>query len=89
MDVEGTVLRLTLTIPYPSYIPRARGINAVNKFGTVLKAKCNLDEKTTVERAANIVGISYSEFIRWVCYHAARQVLGNDNDEDHQHAQQA
>lgn len=87
--IPGMMDAVTLTIPYPSYIPRARGIHAVGKFGTVLKAKCNTDEKESVERAADKLGISYSEFIRWVCLHAARQVLGNDHDEDRTHAEQA
>lgn len=67
--------RLELTIPFPSYIPRGRGIHAVGKFGTVLKAKCSLDEKEIVQRAADHISISPSEFIRWCATKAAQEVL--------------
>lgn len=66
---------LTVTIPYPSYIPRARGIHAVAKFGTVFKAKCTLDEKETVQKAADRLGISPTELVRWSAVHVAKEVL--------------
>lgn len=66
---------LTLTIPFPSYIPRARGIHAVGKFGTQFKAKCSIEEKEIVQRAAEHLGISPTEFIRWCSVHSAREVL--------------
>ena len=69
--VEG----LTITIPVPSYIPRQRGIHAVAKFGTIFKAKCSLDEKEIVQRAAEFLNITPSEFIRWCAVHVSREVL--------------
>jgi hypothetical protein len=66
---------LTVTIPFPSHIPRARGIHAVGKFGTLLKAKCSLDEKELVQRAADKAGISYSEFVRWCAVHVAKELM--------------
>ena len=66
---------LTITIPVPSYIPRARGIHAVGKFGTILKAKCSVAEEEIVQRAADKLGISKSEFIRWSSVHVAREVM--------------
>lgn len=74
----------TLVIPFPSYIPRARGPHAVGKFGTVLKAKCTKEEHDTTQAAANKLGLTKSEFIRWVSYHAARVVLGQQ-DKDNEH----
>jgi hypothetical protein len=67
--------RLQVTIPFPSYIPRARGIHAVGKFGTLLKAKCSLDEKEIVQRAAEHIGVSPSEFIRWCSSKVAQEVM--------------
>lgn len=67
--------RLQITIPFPSYIPRARGIHAVGKFGTVLKAKCSQDELDEVQRAADHISVSKAEFIRWCSVHVAREVL--------------
>lgn len=74
----------SLIIPFPSYIPRARGPHAVGKFGTILKAKCTKEELDTTQAAANKLGLSKSEFIRWVSFHAARVVLGQqDKDDEH------
>lgn len=67
--------RVTITIPFPSYIPRARGIHAAGKFGTLFKAKCTQAEKELVQRAADAIGISPTEFIRWCCTHSAKEVL--------------
>ena len=67
--------RVKVTIPFPSYIPRARGIHAVGKFGTVLKAKCSQEEFDEVQEAADTIGITKAELIRWSCVHVAREVL--------------
>lgn len=69
--------RVTIEIPFPSYIPRARGIHAVGKFGTLFKAKCSLEEKELVQKAANHIGVSYSEFIRWCSVYCAKEVLND------------
>lgn len=66
---------LTLTIPVPSYIPRARGIHAVGKFGSLLKAKCTPEEKNLVLEAADKAGVSYASFIRWCAVYCAKEVL--------------
>jgi hypothetical protein len=78
-----TDVQLTLTIPYPSYIPRARGIHAVGKFGTLFKAKCTLAEKGIVQQAADKLDITPTEFIRWCVVHCAKEVLrdGEQTDE--------
>lgn len=76
MDSEIVQQQLTITIPYPSYIPRARGIHAVNKFGTRLKATCNQEEVDALRAAAAHIGISQAELIRWACLHVSRAVLG-------------
>jgi hypothetical protein len=66
---------ITVTIPYPSHIPRARGIHAVGKFGTVLKAKCSRDEEGLVQSAADKIGVSKAELIRWCSVHVAKEIM--------------
>lgn len=66
---------VTLTIPFPSYIPRGRGIHAVGKFGSLLKAKCSVAEFEEVQKAADHIGVSRSEFIRWCSVKSAVEVL--------------
>lgn len=77
---QPTLEGLTITIPVPSYIPRQRGIHAVAKFGTIFKAKCSLDEKEIVQRAADQINVTASEFIRWCAVYVAREVLKNVPD---------
>lgn len=67
--------RLSITIPFPSYIPRARGIHAVGKFGTLFKAKCTQAEKDLIHEAASKIGISDTDFVRWCVTHSAKEVL--------------
>jgi len=74
MVVSG-IEDLTLTIPVPSYIPRARGIHAVGKFGSLLKAKCTPLEKELSQQAADKLNISHAEFIRWCVTRCAKEVL--------------
>ena len=67
--------QLTLTIPVPSYIPRGRGLYAVGKFDSILKAKCTVDEKELVQRAAEYYNMSFANFVRWVAVQSAKEVL--------------
>lgn len=67
--------RITITIPFPSYIPRARGIHAVGKFGTLFKAKCTEAEKELIQTAADTIGVSATDFVRWCVTHCAKEVL--------------
>jgi hypothetical protein len=66
---------ITLTIPVPSYIPRGRGLHAVGKFDSTLKAKCTIEEKALVLRAAEHYNMSFANFVRWVAVHSAKEVL--------------
>jgi hypothetical protein len=76
--MQGT--KLTLTIPYPSYIPRARGINAVTKFGHKFKAACSKDEFELVQEAAHKLGLPVATFVRWCQVECAKQVLAGNED---------
>lgn len=67
--------RVTITIPFPSYIPRARGVHAAGKFGTTLKSRCTLEEKQAVQKAIETIGVSEADFIRWCCSYVAKEVL--------------
>lgn len=77
MQVSDVLKDVTLTIPFPSHFPRGRGRNAVGKFDTTLKARCNIEEYQAVDEAAEAVGLTRSEFVRWVAFHAAKCVLGD------------
>lgn len=66
---------LTLTIPVPSYLPRARGIHAVGKFNSLLKCKCTIEEKELVQQAADEMGMSFANFVRWCTVQCAKEVL--------------
>jgi hypothetical protein len=73
--LEDAIEELTITIPFPSHIPRARGIHAVAKFGTILKAKCSRSEEEAVLAAADKLGLSKAEFIRWCSVYCAKEIL--------------
>jgi hypothetical protein len=77
---NDTLATLTVTIPFPSHIPRARGVHAVGRFGTLLKTRCSETDKELVQQAADLCGVSYGEFIRWVCVHAAKRITDNERD---------
>lgn len=78
---DTRIASITVTIPWPSYIPRARGIHALGKFGTLLKAKCSLSDKELVQQAAEVCGITPSEFIRWCAVMAAKEITNVPPDQ--------
>lgn len=80
MSVED----LKIEIPFPSYIPRARGIHAVNKLNSCVKVHLSHDEKTLLEQCCEEVGLSQSNFLRWLSVHAATHILKGKEKE---HAQ--
>ena len=73
---------LTVTIPYPSYIPRARGIYAVDRLGGYVRILVSHDEQELIEKAAAQVGISKSSFGRWCVVQAAVKILQEKGDND-------
>lgn len=72
---------LTVTIPYPSYIPRSRGIYAVDKLGGYVRILVTQDEQELIEEAARKVGISKSSFGRWCVVQTAVMILKGDGNE--------
>ena len=80
--MEDVAKLLTVTIPYPSYIPRSRGIYAVDRLGGYVRILVSHDEQELIERAARQVGISKSSFGRWCVVYAAVQILKESGDED-------
>lgn len=72
---------LTVTIPYPSYIPRSRGIYAVDKLGGYVRILVTLDEQELIEEAASKVGISKSSFGRWCVVQTAVAILKGQGNE--------
>lgn len=79
-----SVDELKIVIPYPSYIPRARGIHAVNKLNSCVKVHLSYDEKEILERCCDALGLSQSNLLRWLSVYAATQIL---KDKEKEHAQ--
>lgn len=74
--------RYKLTIPYPSHLPRGRGISATGKFSECkLKMSCTLEEKQLLVDAAAKALVSQSEFVRWCVLHTAKEVLKDEQTE--------
>lgn len=67
--------RVQLTIPYPSHIPRARGIHAVNRFSGYCRVDMSTFDIETIDEAAALVGITRSAFIRWVAVQSAKEII--------------
>lgn len=74
--------RVTLTIPYPSDIPRTRGIHSTNHSGLVLKARVTQVEEKLIQLAADQIGIPKSQMIRWSTVMVAREIMRYQNDPD-------
>jgi hypothetical protein len=67
--------RTEVTIPMPAYVPRARGVQAKGKFGTYWKVRTSQDEHEMGQRAADHLGISVAEYIRWITLAVSKEVL--------------
>ncbi len=63
---------VAVTIPTPVHGPRGRGIFATTP-GEQLRVRVNKLEKQVIAEVAKELGVSMSEFVRWVTYHAARE----------------
>lgn len=64
-------------IPWPSDIPRARGIHSTNQLdGGTLRFRLNAADTAAIERATEIAGVnSVSAFTRWVTVKAAYEII--------------
>lgn len=70
--------RITITIPYPSQMPRGRGIHAVSKDYGSVRSDLSCDEDELVTAAATKCGLSKSMFIRSAIVHAAKEVMRDE-----------
>jgi hypothetical protein len=69
-------LPLTFTIPVPSYIPRARGLNATSgPLACFIQYRGVKGERERLAEAAACFGISSAEMHRWIVNQVADQVL--------------
>ncbi len=75
MSYDSTDTRTTITLAMPAYVPRARGLSAKGKFGASFKVATTLEEKARVQDAADRLGISMAEFVRWLAVAASKEVL--------------
>ena len=71
--------RVTIVIPFPSQMPRGRGIHAVSKDYGSVRSDLTTSEDELVSEAAARVGLSKSMFIRSVIVHAAKEVLKDEH----------
>lgn len=72
---------LKITIPYPSHIPRRRGINSSAHRGGNLRVRCSNAEYDFIQREAELCGLSLAGYCRWVIIQTAR-ALKSHRDEN-------
>jgi hypothetical protein len=63
--------RLTVTIPIPSYIPRARGLNSLNQLRNSIRTALSREEFDLVSEECEKLNITRSQFARWCTVHVA------------------
>ena len=73
-------LRLTITTPSPS--PRKRGINSTTPFHNVMHTRCSQQEFNIITAGARVLGITVSEYLRWLGVHAAKELGVKENEDD-------
>lgn len=71
--------RVQIVIPFPSQMPRGRGIHAVSKDYGSVRSDLTTTEDEIVSEAAAKCGLTKSMFIRSVIVHAAKEVLNNEH----------
>lgn len=65
-----------LSIPVPQPILRGKGINSTGLCGSnAVRTRMTKKERQTVAKAADKLGITSSNFMRWVAVYAAEEVL--------------
>lgn len=71
---------LQITIPTPTPAPRARGIHSSGRFGDVLRFRCSLQDKEAITKAASLLGLTDSEFMRACAVSIAARILEEAGD---------
>ena len=74
-------LPLRVTIPLPTPRPRARGIHSTGRFGDVLRFRCSLTDKDAIAKAASLLGLTDSEFIRACAVNIAEEIIKEAGDD--------
>lgn len=69
---------LTVQVPIPSYIPRARGVHATGRMGTNVKVRISYDDKVMIYKAAELCGVDPAAFIRWCASYMAEALVEAD-----------
>lgn len=67
-------MTITVTIPIPSYIPKARGRHATSKQGGNLRVRCSNRELALIRGEAKRLGLSTSQFVRWAALRVAEEL---------------
>lgn len=70
---------LQVTIPLPSPIPRQRGRNATSDgSGTRLAIRFTKRERVIIEKQAELLGVTVSQFLRWCAVYTAVELEKRD-----------
>jgi hypothetical protein len=80
LEVDG--IRVRLAIPWPSYVPRARGIHAIGKFGARYIVKTSIEDFNLIRQAAAKCGVTETEFNRWAMVQVAKEVMCYERSSD-------
>lgn len=60
-----------IEIPVPQSIPRGKGINGTAYNNDAIRTRTTKQEREVIEKAADKLGITPSNFIRWCSVQAA------------------
>ncbi len=73
---------LSVTIPIPCDIPRARGIQSTQQFGRSVRARIHDDELEFIKQEAAEIGVTVSAFVRWCAVQTAKELYRVRNHHD-------
>ncbi len=68
---------LSIIIPIPTHIPRARGVHATGTFGAETRVRLHNDELVLIQQQADALGVTVANFIRHCTVETAKAL---DND---------
>lgn len=68
---------LSITIPFPTHIPRARGIHSTNRLdGGIIRFRSSRFDAEAIQKAAELCdGMSVSSFCRYCAVQAANHII--------------
>lgn len=70
---------LAVTVPVPTDLPRRRGRAAINRFMTKIPIRMGEFDRSVVERAAELQGVTITMFCRHAALHVAAKILEHED----------